>query len=144
MFGANRTDAVGIGTLRSGAGCSGAGAGVRSRADVDSALRTDGGFVVIEMGGSGLVGVVGTSGGGWLTLVRSWVMSRRTLLWVSVSGASGDCGDGCWRATTISLRQAIIVAVEELSGMVTLVGYHVTVSQMRIARVSQIQICQQR
>jgi hypothetical protein len=110
---------------------------VASFVDGESTLRTDGGFTILLGAASVLVVGVGASGGGWLTLVSSWVISRSTLLWVSVSGVSGDCGDGFWRATTISLRQAIMVAVEELSGMATLVGYHVTVSQRRMARVSQ-------
>jgi hypothetical protein len=75
--------------------------------------------------------------GGWATLVRSWVILQRALVWVPVSGASGDVGDG-GRATTISLRHATMVEVEELSGRLTLVGYHVTVLQMCTACDSQI------
>jgi hypothetical protein len=47
---------------------------------------------------------------------------------------------GVLKASTISLRQAIIVALEELSGSLTLVGYQVTVSHIRTALDSQLQI----
>jgi hypothetical protein len=46
--------------------------------DGASTLRTDGGFVIIGVVVAGLSGGVGTSDGGWLTLVRSWVLSRST------------------------------------------------------------------
>jgi hypothetical protein len=130
-----RTAVLGTNTLRGVASCSaevsGPGFGT---------LRTNGvGLGADEVGRTLVAGC-----GGWATLVRSLVISQRALLWVSVSGASGDCGDGLDKALTISLRQATMVAVEELSGSLTLVGYQVTVSQIRTSLDSQIQICQHR
>jgi hypothetical protein len=130
-----RTAVLGANTLRGVAGClaevSGPGFGTP---------RTDG----AGLGADGVGRTVVAGCGGGATLVRSLMISRRALLWVSVSGASGDCGDGLDNAPTISLRHAAVVVVEELLGSLTLVGYQVTVSQIRTSLDSQIQICQHR
>jgi hypothetical protein len=126
---------LGTNTLRGGAGCS-----VEVSGPGFGTLRTDG----VGLGADGMGRTMGAGCGDGTTLVRSSVISRRALLWVSVRGASGDCGDGFVNSPTISLRQAAMVAVEELSGSLTLVGYQVTVSQIWVSLDSQIQICQHR
>jgi hypothetical protein len=52
----------------------------------------------------------------------------------------GDAGAGFFRACTMSWRLFMMMSVEELGGIVTLVGNQVMVSQIRSALVSQIQM----
>ena len=77
---------------------------------------------------------------GMQMLDKSAVTSSRAWDCVSVRGANGVWGLGCWRAWTISRRQAMTVSVEELEGILTWVGIHVRVSLIRARRVSQIQV----
>jgi hypothetical protein len=57
-----------------------------------------------------------------------------------VVAANGDPGVGCWRACEISCRLARIISVDVASGRLTFVGSHLTVVQLRMARVCQIQM----
>ena len=57
-----------------------------------------------------------------------------------MSGSSVDPGGGCRKAWTMSPMTARIKSFEEAIGMVTFVGKHAIVSQIRVARVSQSQI----
>jgi hypothetical protein len=72
------------------------------------------------------------------------VTSRRACDWVSVRGANGVWGLGFLRACTISRRQATMVSVEELDGILTWVGIQVKVSLIRARRVSHSQVVWQR
>lgn len=77
-------------------------------------------------------------------LVKSAVTSRRACDWVSVRGANGVWGLGCWRAWTMSRKQATMVSVDELDGIFTWVGIQVKVSLIRARRVSHSQVVWQR
>jgi hypothetical protein len=59
---------------------------------------------------------------------------------ISVTGASGEPGEGFWRALVMSRNAARIRSLEEARGIVTLVGNQESVSEMRVARVSHIQV----
>jgi hypothetical protein len=59
---------------------------------------------------------------------------------LSVSGASGEPGDEWCSACAIFLMPAKMSSFEEAINIVTLVGNHTSVLQMRVARVSHIQI----
>jgi hypothetical protein len=81
-------------------------------------------------------GVVGTLRGGATRLVNSVTRPVSALVCESVRGARAVAGDGFWSATTIPpFKQATMVSVEELGGILTLVGYHVKVSQMRLVTI---------
>ena len=67
--------------------------------------------------------------------VRILVSCLRAWTWLSVSGANGDPGDGLFRATTMLLMPVRIRSLDDVSGIVTLVGNQDTVSQMCSARV---------
>jgi len=60
--------------------------------------------------------------------------------WLSVSGSSGELGDGFCRAEEILCIPAKTRSMDEAVGMGTLVGSHVRVSQIRWACVSVIQM----
>jgi hypothetical protein len=60
--------------------------------------------------------------------------------WLSVKGAKEAAGDGWLRAVVISVSAARIRSLEEARGMVTFVGNQETVSEIRSARVSSIQM----
>ena len=57
-----------------------------------------------------------------------------------MSGANGEFGDGLHRAEEMSVKPAMMMSVEEASGMVTFVGNQETVSEMRSAWVANIQM----
>ena len=83
---------------------------------------------------------VGGMAGGWQMLVRRATKSRRAWVWVSISGARGERGDGCCSAMAMLCRLVMMVFVVELAGIWTLDGNQVSLSQMRTALVSQIHI----
>jgi hypothetical protein len=88
----------------------------------------------------GVRGFAGVGSGVGSTILDNVVINcLRALLWLSDWGMRGERGSGFWRAWAISRRLAKIMSVEELLGMATLVGNHVTVSHKRMPRVSQIQ-----
>ena len=101
----------GVGTLRSGAGSGWA----------------------IGVGGAGVSSSV-------TMLVKVSVSCCRASLRESVVGAIGERGLGRRRALAISRRDAMMMSLLELSGMVTVVGNQDTVSQMRGDLVSWIQM----
>ena len=72
-------------------------------------------------------------------MVRSAVSWWSAATWLLVNGSSGEPGDGLVRAARMLLMPARIRSFDDAIGMVTLVGNHVMVSHMRVARVSQIQ-----
>ena len=72
-------------------------------------------------------------------LLRMAVSWWSAATWLSVSGSSGEPGEGLVSAARMSVMPARIKSLEEAIGMVTFVGNHVMVSQVRVARVSQIQ-----
>eukprot|EP00980_Cylindrotheca_fusiformis_P012923 scaffold3231_cov111-Cylindrotheca_fusiformis.AAC.1 len=90
----------------------------------------------------------GSSTGALLSFCIIVVMSSTNAcsadLFASVSGAKGERGEGFLRALAMSIRAAKMRSLEELSGIWTLVGNQETVSQVRIARVSKIQMRQHR
>ena len=61
-------------------------------------------------------------------------------LWVGEMGSTGERGMGCANAWAISCKLVRIRSAEELVGMATLEGNQDTVSHMRVARVSHIQM----
>ena len=80
-------------------------------------------------------------GSGWTWRFRSsWerVLSVATSL--STKGDSGESGLGLLMAVSRSLAAAMIMSLLEAMGMVTCLGNQETVSTMRVARVSLIQI----
>ena len=70
-------------------------------------------------------------------MLVSWL---RAAVWLSVSGARGDPAVGDCNAVTISRMPARTRSVELARGIGMMVGSHVSVSQMRVALVSQSQI----
>ena len=88
-----------------------------------------GGVVSIGVG-EGAGTSVGVSVGGqcWLSMEASVFMSADSL---SVRRVRGDWADGFSRAWIMSLSTALMMSVEEASGMVTLVGNQLSVSQIR-------------
>ena len=101
-------------------------------------------LVSVGAAGAGMVmvwSVLVLPGAGSVAMpVRISVSCLRAWTWLSVSGANGKPGDGLFRATTMSLMPARIRSLDDLSGIMTLVGNQDTVLQMRSARVSHIQI----
>ena len=57
---------------------------------------------------------------------------------LSVRGAKGDWANGFARAWIMSLDAALMMSLEEASGIVTLVGNRISVSQIRWWQVSHI------
>jgi hypothetical protein len=101
--------------------------------------------------GSGVCAGVGSGvGAGVFTRVGSGVGSTiwdivvincsRALLWLLDWGMSGERGSRFCSAWAMSRRLAKIMSVDELLGITTFVGNHVTVSHTRTSRISQIQI----
>jgi hypothetical protein len=72
--------------------------------------------------------------------VSNSVRFCKAVTWLSVMGAKDEAGDGCRRAVVMSYRAARIRSLEDAMGMVTFVGNHDMVSEIRPARVSSIQI----
>ena len=101
-------------------------------------------LVSVGAAGAGMVmvwSVLALPGAGSSAMpVRISVSCLRAWTWLSVSGANGEPGDGLFRAATMLLMLARIRSLDDASGIVTLVGNQDTVSQMRSARVSHIQI----
>jgi hypothetical protein len=84
----------------------------------------------------------GTRGGlarGELRPVSRRESCCKAATWLSVRGASGEPGEGFWRASVMSCRPARIRSVEEARGMVTFVGNQEIVSAIRSARESHSQ-----
>jgi hypothetical protein len=129
-------------TLRGGAGpdCGvtlGVGSmGATLRGGVGSGVGT-------SVGGTGAGDGAGL-GAGVAMLVSRAVISLSACTWLSVRGASGELADGLFKAVTMSWMPASTRSVEDASGIVTFVGNHETVSQMRAQRVSQSQMVKQR
>ena len=73
-------------------------------------------------------------------LVRSSVSWVRAALSESLVGAMGVRGLGRRRALVMSRSDARMMSLLELWGIETVLGNHATVSQMRVARVSSIQM----
>ena len=63
----------------------------------------------------------------------------KTATSLSVSGASGEPGEGFRSARTMSFAAAMTMSVDDAVGMVTVVGNQTTVSEIRSARVAVIQ-----
>ena len=101
-------------------------------------------LVSVGGGGAGMVMVqfvlVLPGAGLAAMLVRILVSCLRAWTWLSVSGASGEPGNGLFRAATMLLMLARIRSLDDVSSIMTLVGNQDTVSQMRSARVSHTQI----
>jgi hypothetical protein len=112
------------------------------------ALRADAGLVVSEGDGARRGGTLragtGLAGTGVARPVSRVWMRWRVATWLSVRGARGEPADGMVIACVRSARLARMRSWEEARGMVTLVGNQEIVSQMRSARVSQIQTLWQR
>jgi hypothetical protein len=111
-------------------------------------LRAEAGLAGSKGDGAGRGGTLragtGLAGTGVARPVRRVWMSWRVATWLSVRGARGEPADGLAIACARSARLARMRSLEEARGMVTLVGNQETASQMRSARVSQIQTLWQR
>ena len=123
---------------RNGAGC---GGGVGGTLGGDGA---GGGAATLRSGL--LVGGCTSIGGEAVAMgasgqrpVSTSVMVLRAATWLSVTGASGEPGEGFWSALVMSCNAARMRSVDEARGIVTLVGNQESVSEMRVARVSHIQ-----
>jgi hypothetical protein len=116
--------------------------------DDGGTLRADAGLVGSEGDGARRGGTLragtGLAGTGVARPVRRVWMRWRVATWLSVRGARGEPADGLAIACVRSARLARMRSLEEARGMVTLVGNQEIVSQMRSARVSQIQTLWQR
>ena len=71
----------------------------------------------------------------WWSIEANVLMEAYSL---SVRGAREDWADGFARAWIMSLAAALMMLVEEASGMVTLVGNQISVSQICWRLVSHI------
>ena len=83
----------------------------------------------------------GTSVGVSVGEQRWWSTEANVLMVVysvSIRGARGDWDNGFAGAWIMSLAAALMMLVEEASGMVTLVGNQISVSQIRWKQVSHI------
>jgi hypothetical protein len=130
-----------VGSAEMRLGPRGAGLGVLAVVVADCGTRSAG----EGLGGGGTLRAgAGLTGAGVARPVRRVWSSWSVATWLSVRGASGDPADGLAMAWVRSARLARIKSLEEARGMVTLVGNHEIVSQMRSARVSQIQTLWQR
>ena len=74
------------------------------------------------------------------SVVRSWGAAT----WLSARGASGELAEGLEMALVRSMRLVRMRSLDEARGMVTFVGNHEMVSQIRSMRVSLIQTRWQR
>jgi hypothetical protein len=72
--------------------------------------------------------------------VSNSVRFCKAVTWLSVRGAKDAAGDGWRRAVVMSCSAARIRLLEEARGMATFVGNHETVSEIRSARISSIQM----
>ena len=93
--------------------------------------------------GAGVAGGVGGGcSGGWCSvrLRRMSVRERSVADSLSLRGASGELGDGWFRAWTMSLAAATSRSMEEAVGIGMCSGNHVMVSGVRSRCVSHIQI----
>ena len=110
---------------------------------VDGGVGVGVGDAITLRGGS-LGGGVGTvvidSGVSVQMPVNKVVRFCKAVTWLSVKGASEAAGDGFRRAVVMSVKAAKTRSLEEASGMVTFVGNQETVSEIRSARVSSIQM----
>ena len=101
-------------------------------------------LVSVGAAGAGMVmvwSVLALPGAGLAALlVRILVSCLRAWTWLSVSGANGDPGNGLFRAATMSLMPARIRSLDNVSGIMNLVGNQDTVLQMCSKRVSHTQI----
>jgi hypothetical protein len=73
-------------------------------------------------------------------LVRTSARVLSVFVSLSVSGASGEPAEGCWRAWTMSLAPAITKSIDDARGMITCIGNQSRVSQVRSRRVSNAQV----
>ena len=71
----------------------------------------------------------------WLSMEANVLMVADSL---SVRGDRGDWANGFSRAWIMLLATSLMMSVEEASGMVTLVGNQLSVSQIRWRQVSHI------
>jgi hypothetical protein len=62
-----------------------------------------------------------SAGAALLMLVRRWGSWQRAATWLWMSGASGEPGEGFWRASVILWTPARIRLLDEASGVVALV-----------------------
>lgn len=81
--------------------------------------------------GGAPAGSSGLAGNGPVLVSKISVRVVRAVASLSVSGANGEFGVGCLRACTMSWAPAMIKSTEDASGMVTFVGNHVNVSEIR-------------
>ena len=72
-------------------------------------------------------------------LLNKMVLKARRAATSPVGGASVDRGDGFSIALIMSLTPARMRSAEDATGMVTLVGNHTSVSEIRSRLVFQIQ-----
>ena len=132
-----------IGTLRAGTGMMGGdvgGDGLSSHQVTVGTLRGGTGTLGTGTVSGGEAGAMLTALGVGVTL--AWRISMRSLSaceWLSVNGDKGELVLTMLSAVWISVTAARIMSIGEACGMIVLVGNHVTVSQIRSARVSQIQ-----
>lgn len=115
---------VGGGVSGGTGGRSGGGAGSQFNGGVGCEMGVDCGATLKAGAASGGDGVVR----GMESPVSSVVSCCKVVTWLSVSRASEDAGDGCWRAWAMSLRAARISSLEEVSGILMLVGNQERVS----------------
>jgi hypothetical protein len=91
--------------------------------------------------GGGAAGVGSACGVGvGRRLVKTSARVLRVFVSLSVSGARGELAEGCCRAWMMSLAPAITRSMDEARGMVTCIGNHSSVSQVRSRRVSKAQV----
>ena len=122
---------VGGGVSGGTGGRSGGRAGSQFNGGVGCGMGVDCGATLRAGAASRGDGVVG----GMESPVSSVVSCCKVVTWLSVSRASEDAGDGCWRAWAASIR-----SLEEVRGILILVGNQERMSDMRSARVANIQI----
>jgi hypothetical protein len=73
--------------------------------------------------------------------VSKVVSCWRAETWLLVTGAKGELGHGFRRASATSFRRpARMRSADEASGMVPFIENHETVSEIRSARITNIQI----
>jgi hypothetical protein len=112
----------------------GSGAVVGSSGGMRCSIGARGGSLVVvgtlsgtcvSVGGSGglsfatLSGVVGDSSSLVVMPCNNSTMSVSAFVLISVRGASGDLGAGCFHAYTMSCKAVMMTSVEELSGILT-------------------------
>ena len=91
-------------------------------------------MVLIGVGaGSGTSVRVSVGGQRWSSMEANVLMAAYSL---SVRGDRGDWADGFARARILLLAIDLMISVEEASGIVTLVGNQLSISQIRWLKVS--------